>query len=89
MIKLQITFYTGSLMLETRDITERPDANAVYIAVHATQSADDDVAKLEQCQSTQCRQNERFRWQEGSAGSAKENILHYIQIHGTASQWSQ
>lgn len=72
---------------ETRDATERLVTDTVYIAVDAAQSADDDIAELEQCQPALSRPNERFQ-QEGPAGGTEENVLHHLQVHGTASQWS-
>lgn len=74
---------------ETRDTAKRSAADTMYVAVDAAQSADDDIAKLEQRQPAWSWQNERFRQQEGSAGGAKENVLHHFEIYGAATQWSQ
>lgn len=67
---------------ETRDTTKRLAADTMYVTVDAAQSADDDIAKLEQRQPAWSWQNERFR-QEGPAGGAEENVLHLLEINGT------
>lgn len=73
---------------ETRDAAKRLAADTMYVTVDAAQSADDDIAKLEQCQSAWSWQNEKFQ-QESPAGGAEENVLHHLEIYGTATQWSQ
>lgn len=73
---------------EARDTAQGPAADAVHIAIDAAQSPDGDIAKLEQYQSTWSRQNKRLR-QEGPARGTEENIIHHLEIHGAASQWSQ
>lgn len=73
---------------ETRDAAKRSATDTMYVAVDAAQSADDDIAELEQRQPAWFWQNEMFQ-QEGSAGGAEENVLHHLEIYGTATQWSQ
>lgn len=68
---------------ETRDTAKRLAADTMYIAVDAAQFTDDNIAKLEQCQPAWSWQNERFR-QEGPARGAEENVLHHLEIYGTA-----
>lgn len=46
---------------ETRDTAKRLATDTMYVTLDATQSADDDITKLEQCQPAWSWQNERFQ----------------------------